>query len=165
MTQRKSKRRLEFESLESMQLLSGVGETVPHAMVLDAAAQVHRAPVEDVALNLSGTIRGTFRVAGRGTAASFSGRGPVSPVGKAQLKGNIDLGGSGGQLTLNFRKRGKVFASVTGGTAAGGYTYQITGGTRTFAGDTGTGVAFVNILSPGRTHGRFALSLQSAAPV
>lgn len=163
MIQRKSKRNPEFESLESMQLLSGAGAAVHHAMVHDRVAQVHRAPVGDVALNLSGTVQGTYRVVG-GAAARFNGRGMVSPLGKAHLKGKISLTSSGGQLTLNFGRRGKVFAAVGGGTTAGGYLYQITGGTRTFAGDSGTGVAIVSLpsLSP---RGHFALSLQGVSSV
>ena len=168
MTDRKSKRHLEFESLEAKELLSTTRMSVHHMMLRHHAAQVHRAstPVDAVALSLSGTLKGTYHVVGGGAAASFNGRGPLSPIGKAQLKGNIPLATSvGGQLTLKFGKRGKVFASITGGTPAAGYTYQITGGTKTFAGDSGSGVAVVSILSsnPAQTRGRFALSLQGSS--
>ena len=61
MTERKSKRHLEFESLEAMELLSGAGLAGARAMIHHHAAQVHRAPqqsVGDVALNLSGSLNG-----------------------------------------------------------------------------------------------------------
>lgn len=162
MTQRKSKRCLEFESLESMQLLSGAGAAVHQAMVHHQAAEVHRAPVGDVALNLSGTVRGTYRVVGE-TSAKFNGRGTVSPIGKTRLQGTLAFSGNG-QLTLNFGKRGKVFAAVTSLDPTGGSaTYQVTGGTKTFAGDGGTGVAVVNVVPLNAARGRFALSLQGGA--
>jgi hypothetical protein len=166
MTQRKSKRHLEFESLEVMELLSGAGMAVPHADTPHHVTQVHRATkgaVSDVELILSGTIQGPYHAAGGGSAVGFTGRGTVTPIGKAQLQGKIDLStpSKSGQLTLNFAKRGKVFAAIAGLGAQGVYGYQITGGTRTFAGATGIGLAVVDILSANRaqTQGRFALTL------
>jgi hypothetical protein len=170
MTCRKSKRHLEFEALEALELLSGIELAGPHTMILHHAAQVHRGTQEsvgDVALNLSGTVPGTYSVVGRGPAASFKGRGTVSPIGRTQMQGSIALGGSAasGRLTLNFGRSGKVFAAITGQTPGGGYTYQITGGTRTFAGDTGSGVAFVQILpsNPARTRGHVTVNFQGAS--
>ena len=93
----------------------------------------------------------------------------MSPIGKAQVKGNIALGvgasTGGGQFAFNFGRRGKVVAAIIGQTPGGGYVYQITGGTRSFAGDTGVGTSVVEILSSNAAHtrGRFALSLQGAS--
>ena len=166
MSQRKSKRHLEFESLEAMELLSGGGMAVPHAGVPNHVAQVHRGTkevVSDVALVLSGTLRGPYFAMGGGTAVGFTGRGTVNPIGKGQLQGRISFAtsSSSGRMTLNFARRGKVFASITGLGPQGVYGYQITGGIRSFAGATGTGLAVVDILSANRaqTQGRFALTL------
>jgi hypothetical protein len=165
MSQRKSKRHLEFESLEVMELLSGAGMAVPDAGIPHHVAQVHRATkgaVGDVELILSGTLEGPYYALGGGSTFGFTGRGTVNPIGKAQLQGKIDLStpSTSGQLTLDFGKRGKVFAAVTGPTG-GPYHYQITGGTRTFAGDTGSGSALLSYRpsNAAQTRGHFALTL------
>jgi hypothetical protein len=79
------------------------------------------------------------------------------------LQGKLDLAAltPSGRLTLNFGRRGKVFAAIAGLGAQGVYGYQITGGTRTFVGDTGVGLAVVDILSANaaQTQGRFSLTL------
>ena len=143
MTGRKPKRHLEFESLEAMELLSGAGLAGAHAMIHHHAAQVHRAPkrsVGDVALNLAGTLNGTYRSRGAGPGP-LHGSGTVSPIGKAQVKGSIALG-------VGIDRRGRVRVRLQAGEGrssppssdrrpGGGYVYQITGGTRSFAGDTG----------------------------
>jgi len=150
-----------------MELLSGAGMAVPQTGIPNHVAQVHRATNEavgDVALTLSGTIRGPYYALGAGSAVGFTGRGTVSPIGKGQVQGRIDLStpSKSGLMTLQFGKRGKVFASITGTQSQGVYLYQITGGTRTFTGDTGNGLAVVDILSANatQTRGRFSLQLQ-----
>jgi hypothetical protein len=156
-----------------MELLSGIGAGAPQAIVHRhvvqhaTAHQPAHVPAAGVALSLSGTVQGTYRAAPGNTAASFSGRGAISPAGNARLQGRIAVAASGGgALTLTFGRRGKIFAAVTGATptSTNSYqiTYQITGGTRQFAGDTGGGSAVVQILSAvgARPHGRFLLSLQ-----
>jgi hypothetical protein len=169
MSQRKSKRHLEFESLEAMELLSGAGMAVPHAGIPQHVTQVHRATkgaVSDVELVLSGTIRGPYHTAGGGTAVGFTGQGTVKPIGKAQLQGTLDLTALplSGRMTLNFGRRGKVFAAIAGlGPPApqGTYLYQITGGTRTFTGDTGSGLASLDsrAANQNQPQGRFTLTL------
>ncbi len=167
MSRRKSERSLEFESLESMELLSGVGMAAPHAIAEHRLTHPRAVPgpAPDAALSLSGTVQGTYRSAGGGTVAAFTGRGSLSPAGKAQVSGKLafSAAASDGQMTLSFGKRGKLFATIAGTTPAGAYTYDITGGTKRFAGDTGTGAAVVQILSSvgARPHGRFALILQA----
>jgi hypothetical protein len=163
------KRHLEFESLEAMELLSGAGVPALHALIHQHPAMAGRASetsVADVALNLSGTVQGTYRLVSGGKVAAFTGRGTFSPVGTAQLQGKIANGAPsvGGQLTLKFGKRGAINAAVTGGTSAGGYTYQIEGGTKAFAGDSGSGVAIVHIGLSNRNRGRFSMTLQGASP-
>lgn len=186
MTRRKSQRRPEFESLESMELLSGLGVAGPHEaaqvrvaerriemverreLIHERAtirhlAKAHRptaGPTPGIALNLSGTVQGTYRVVG-GTSAAFTGRGTLSPIGTGRLQGKVSAVGGGGQLALSFGRQGKVFADVTGQSPAGGYTYQIAGGTGHFAGDTGSGVATLESPISG-LRGHFALSLQAS---
>jgi hypothetical protein len=164
MLRRKVQRRLEFESLESKELLSGAGLISAHAMAQHHTVhELSRAPRAGETLALSGVVHGKYHVIG-GTMAAFSGRGTLIHVGTTQLRGTIEpAAAGGGQLTLSFGRRGKVFADVTSATPVGASTYQIayqiTGGTRSFAGDTGGGVATVEF--PGlQPRGHFTLSLQ-----
>jgi hypothetical protein len=164
MIRRKSQRSLEFESLESMELLSGAGLISAHAMAHHhTAQQASRTPMASETLALSGVVHGRYHDIGR-TRAAFSGRGTLIQVGTTRLRGTIESALSGGgQLTLSFGRRGKLFAAMTSATPAGAHTfqiaYQITGGTGSFAGDTGGGVATVQL--PGlRPRGHFTLSLQ-----
>jgi len=170
MTRRNHRKTLEFESLESMELLSVAGMARPHAMVPhlgETHARVHRirkGPVPGVALTLSGSGQGTYRMVGGGSAAIFTGRGTFSEVGGARLQGRIALNASGnsGEMTLNLGRRGKLFVSVLGPTTSGGgITYRITGGTRAFAGDTGGGAGVVTFAPSGIARGHFALTLQA----
>ena len=171
MTCRKSKRHLEFESLETMELLSGAGTALSHAMAHHLMPQAHRGTRPSVgggALDLSATVQGNYHVAGK-SAVNFTGRGPINTLGNAHLQGKIGYGAAAGsgKFTLNFGKRGKVSAIITGQTDTNTYNYQIIGGTRTFAGDSGSGVAVVNILSAsgGQSRGRFALTFENASSV
>jgi hypothetical protein len=158
-----------------MQLLSGIGVAASHSMVHHHQAQhpgshgAAEGPAAGVALSLSGAVQGTYRTSGGGTRAVFAGRGAVSPFGNARLQGTITLSSSasGGRLTLSFGKSGKFFAAVSGSTPSGTYTYNVTGGTRQFAGDTGSGSAIVQILTTvgARPHGRFLLSFQPAPSI
>lgn len=174
MTRRNSRKPLEFESLESMELLSVAGMAIPHAMVphhVATHAQVHRVrkgPVPGVTLTLSGSGQGTYRMVGGGSAAIFTGRGNFTQVGNARLQGRIALNASGnsGQLTLNLGNRGKVFVSVFGPTSSGGgLFYQISGGTKSFAGDSGSGMGVVTFAPAGITRGHFSLTLQSGTGI
>jgi hypothetical protein len=168
MNDRKTRKRHPgFESLEAMELLSGAGFAASDTLIRPHPAMTHRAsdpPVADVALNLSGTLQGTYRVVGGGKVATFTGRGGVSPVGAAQLRGRIafSAASAGGQFTLKFGRRGAINAAVTGTPTQGKYTYQIEGGTRTFAGDSGSGTAIVSIVSSNGagTRGLFMMNLQ-----
>jgi hypothetical protein len=164
MIRRKFQRRLEFESLESMQLLSGAGLISGHALARHHTTHPpSQPPMAGESLALSGVVHGTYHVIG-GTRAAFSGRGTLIHVGTTRLRGTLEPGSSGGgQLTLSFGRRGKLFAVVTSATPAGAHSYQlayqITGGTRSFAGDTGGGLATVQV--PGlQLRGHFTLSLQ-----
>ena len=169
MSSRKRKRHPEVESLEAMELLSGAAAAVSHDVASHQTAMVRSSHqmVGDVAVNLSGSIVGTYRVVHGGPDATFTGKGSLAPVGKAQAQGKIAYGtsGGGGELTLKLGRRGTIIASVVGETAAGTYRYQIDGGTKTFAGDSGSGLAVVDILSSNRakTAGKFAMTLAGAS--
>jgi hypothetical protein len=170
MNRRSAKRSPEFESLEVKELPSGAGIAVSPTLIHPHPAMAHRTPeasVSDVALNLSGTVAGTYRIVAGGNTASFTGRGTISPIGGGRLKGRIEFARPpvGGQFTIKFGGRGTVQAVVTGTTALGGYIYQIEGGTRTFKGDTGSGVAIVYV-SPSNsagTRGLFEMSLSGTS--
>jgi hypothetical protein len=117
-------------------------------------------------VNLSGTASGTYRAGGAGSF-NFSGKGTVSPLGRATVKGSLLM--PTGQMTIATR-HGKVFAnlSTTGLSTTvlnTSVSYTITGGTGQFAGASGTGAGFLSI-SPahgkGAAHGRFVISLQAA---
>lgn len=116
------KLRPQFESLESMALLSGMGTAV-HAHVMAQNPPVIPAP-------LTGTINGTY-VARRQSGparvdVSFYGAGRVAPIGGAALNGLVhltdplgslvtDLGGN----TLRLRgRRGNLTLQVTTATGA-----------------------------------------------
>jgi hypothetical protein len=93
----------------------------------------------------------------------FTGRGNFSGIGNARLQGRIALNASGdsGQMSLNLGRRGKLFVNVLGPMSSGGdITYQITGGTKTFAGDTGSGTGAVIFEQVSITRGLFSLTLQ-----
>jgi hypothetical protein len=148
MVHRKHKRQLHFEALESMELLSGVGMALDHPASPQHAsplAQVHRitnGSRTEATLNLSGTVQGTYRLVRHGSAAAFKGQGNLSPVGNVRLQGTVSLtSANSGKFVLNLGRRGKINVSVLGVASQGAYTYQITGGTRTFRGDTGGGLA------------------------
>jgi len=99
---------------------------------------------------------------GGGSAAVFTGRGNFSGVGNARLQGRIALNASdSAQMTLNFGRRGKLFVSALGPMPSGGsITYQITGGTKSFAGDTGSGAGVVTFKPSSIARGHFLLTLQ-----
>ena len=108
-------RPLMFESLESIDLLSGAGTALPHAGMLEHA--VHQAEVRpgpsvstpDVALDLSGALDGTYRLVGGTTEATFTGHGDVGPIGKTKVHGKFDLATSldVGELVLSAGNAGR----------------------------------------------------------
>lgn len=119
----------------------------------------------DAAVALSGVEKGTYRVPGGGATAIFSGKGKVRPLGTATVSGTLDLAveSTTGQLTISDGSHGKLYASVKVLGSGPDYTYQITGGTKSFAGDTGSGVVTTELVPTGQgatPHGRFVLEFQ-----
>ncbi len=158
MTRRKHQRRPEIEALESLELLSGI-TTVGHQ---ETTAMIVRGPRPSAVTVLSGTAKGKYHVTGGGTISVFSGTGKVSPLGAAKVHGTLNLAGfnTTGQFTLSSKKLGEIFATVKPMGLSTDYTYQITGGTKSFAGASGSGVTTTTIIPSGgatATHGRFIL--------
>jgi hypothetical protein len=157
--------RPELESLESMVLLSGVAGAAERPAYA-AAAMVATRPVSNAVVSLSGSASGTYR-AGRalGSPYSFSGKGNISPLGRASVKGSLQLAAQTGQMTVATR-HGKIFANLsTPGGVGPPVNYTITGGTGQFAGASGTGTGVLST-SPshgrGPAHGGFLILFQAA---
>jgi hypothetical protein len=162
----KFQRYLEFESMESMELMSGVGIAAPHELVqqgLLVHPMAHRGQVSTtgVSLSLSGTLRGTYRAVNGGTQAKFNGKGQLASLGNAQVNGTVSLVAPYTQrnLKLSLGKRGQIFITLTGVTPTGEFKYEVTGGTKSFAHDTGNGVIAVLISETSATRGQFSMTL------
>jgi hypothetical protein len=152
--------RPEFDSLESMVLLSGLAAVGHRA---HGAAMVRIEPALDVAVGLSGTARGTYH-SGKalGSPVSFSGKGPVTPLGHATVKGSLqlDVQMPTGQITLTARHT-RIFANLSTAGLGQPFFYTITGGTGQFAGVSGSGVASVSTVpahGKGPAHGHFTIT-------
>jgi hypothetical protein len=158
MIRKKFGRRPELESLEAMVLLSGTS-VVRHSVGAALVAPVAKTSGPIV---LSGTARGTFQ-SGRGAVAatSFSAKGPISPLGKATLRGTLQLQTANptGSVTLTVKKHGQLFASLTTKGLGSPVFYTITGGTGTFAGDSGSGEAILT--TSGSSHGKVTITFES----
>jgi hypothetical protein len=121
------RRRPEFEALESLRLLSGI-----------AAAGSATAPG---ALQLSGSLRGITATKGSPT---FNVSGALSPIGHVTAAGHGSIASvtsANGSYSL-LTRLGRVFvgtdvASIGKRSFAGEYTIQ--GGTKSYAGATGSG--------------------------
>ncbi len=124
------RRHPEVEALESMMLLS--------------------------TLALTGSDHGTYTVKATGTTTK--GSGSVSPLGHVTTSGK-SIGGGAGEVTLTS-KMGKVFLTdhlKLSGIGSFSGTFTINGGTKAFAGDTGSGkVQSTFIGSP--THGKYTIT-------
>jgi hypothetical protein len=155
-----SRRRPEFEALESMLLLSGASATDHHPA---AAAAVGR---PSLALgSLFGTASGTYSF-GRaaGAPVTFSGKGNVSPLGRATVRGSLQLAvaSPSGRMIISAR-HGKVFADLSTAGLGAPVFYTITGGTGRWAGAAGLGEAIVNTVpshGKGPAHGRLTITLE-----
>jgi hypothetical protein len=131
-------RRPEVEALETMTLLSGMaGEALP------AVAALKATPVVPHPLVLAGSIHGTFKL--KGGEVTINASGSFGSFGKVTFTGSLALAtatSENGTLTATSTKLGKLFVTLhetLSGTSASG-TYTITGGTKAFAGETGSGV-------------------------
>jgi len=124
------RRRPEVEALESMMLLS--------------------------TLVLSGSDHGTYQI--KGTEETTKGSGSVSPLGHVTTAGK-SIGVGAGAVTLTS-KTGKLFLTdhlTLSGIGSFSGTFTITGGTKAFAGDTGSG-KLQSAFSGSATHGKYTLT-------
>ncbi len=155
--------RPEFESMESMILLSTVSITgrSGDAEVAEFEAKRH-------SILLSGTVNGTYSLRGApGPVKTVSAKGSIAPLGKVTLKGSIQLTGPnlGGSVKIST-KQGKVFAKLSASGIGGPLYYQITRGTGKLAGVSGTGEAVITIVprKGGRPdHGTLTITFTTAA--
>jgi hypothetical protein len=119
------RRRAAVELLESRWLLSGAGGgTVANP------------------LTLSGTVHGTYHV--HGGVSTTQATGSISPLGHVSDKGSSTL--TSGSETISA-KQGKLFISLDVKQILGGFsgTYKLTGGTKSLAGETGSGHVQVSV--------------------
>jgi len=142
------RRRPEVEGLEAMTLLSGMTGVVPQAV--EALA---KAPALPNPLDLIGTLSGTLTKKGHGETIKAAGN--LSPIGKVSFSGptkGFNISGGLTNLTIPD-KTAKLFMSLRLTPAAMSLsgTYTITGGTKTLAGEMGSGnvtVVVTSVVSP-----------------
>jgi hypothetical protein len=142
------RRRPEVEGLEAMTLLSGM-----MGVASQAVEALAKTPALPNPLDLTGTLSGTVTEKGHGETIKAAGH--LSPIGKVSFSGPATgFSSSGGLTNLAIPgKAGKLFVSLNltpAGTSLSG-TYTITGGTKTLAGETGSGkvtVAITSLVSP-----------------
>jgi hypothetical protein len=156
---KRRKRALEFDTLESMTLLSGVTAWV-HGSVAPVSAMVSAATVQAKALPVAvnGFSRGVASFQNRpdvGTTYSLGTFGPFSGLGRAVVSGTLHTvgfiaqGQATGTLTL-YAHRGSLTLTLTGPTQPGfsplpsSFLFSITGSTGRLAGATGNGTVDVS---------------------
>lgn len=155
----RTRARPQLEALESMTLLSGVAAAAVHRPHAEVAAVNNGPTTPGTTITLSGTERGLYFARQQnpdtGKQYSFTAVGRVSPLGLTFSTGSFHTPGFilngmvDGSLTLRA-PRGLVNVMLSGpaqGPSAGVFdlTYTITGGTRNFANDKGTGPVEVTV--------------------
>ena len=137
------------ESLESMMLLSTVvAELHPHAL---PAAHVVTAEATTT-VDLQGTLKGSGTISK--TTATVSGSGNLGKVGTTTFKTKINLASPPSNVVLSTKK-GNLYlqasSALVGSGSSGSTTYEITGGTKSYAHATGAGtVAATYTLAKGK---------------
>jgi hypothetical protein len=154
------RRRPEFESLESLTLLSGFA-TATHSV----AAEVAERATNLGPIVLAGTARGTYRSgATAGSPVTFSATGNISPLGRSTIKGSFQVTvlNPTGTVVISAGRRGAVTADLGGTASSNVVRYTITGGSGRFAGATGSGTATITFSSPdAQGRGRYSTTFQS----
>jgi len=165
MIRKRFRRRPEFESLESMVLLSG-GFAPEHGL----AALVVTGPKVKTPIALTGSAIGNYRFGhGLGTPINFGAIGLIKPLGGLTLKGSMlfEIQNPTGQVTIST-SHGKVFATLSATSPGSVFSYTITGGTGKWANASGTGDAFVFTVPAGgvgSTHGRISINFVNLTDV
>ncbi len=127
-----------------MTLLSGMALAAHPAVVASAAKTSLPNPLE-----LSGSVHGTFKLKGV-SGGSVNASGNLRPIGKVTVAGKVAiLSANTGTETLTIStSKGKVLLStvvMATGTSSFTGTYTINGGTKAFAGETGSGTIVVSL--------------------
>jgi hypothetical protein len=154
--------RPEVESLETMCMLSGLS-MLEHP---GGTAMVARETQASNPIDLSGTLKGTYKSgAGTGAPISFKAKGALSPLGKVTLKGSVrfNVGLGTGTMTLKSvgKKHGTITASLISDGIGNPVSYDITGSTGIYAGDTGGEQAtFSTVAAKGKgpSHGKVTIT-------
>ena len=158
---KRRKRALEFETLESVTLQSGLSAWVPQSASTEAKlAPAATGPVnaKAVAVSVNGVARGAASFQRQnadvgllyslGTNGSFKGLGRAVVSGMLQTVGSVAQGQATGTLTLNAHK-GSLALRLTGPTQSGfaslpsTFLYSVTAGAGRLAGATGNGTVEV----------------------
>jgi hypothetical protein len=167
MIRKKYSRRPSVESLESMVLLSGFPAATHHA----APALLTRLPAASTVTSVSGTLEGTFTSAAGDGPYHLTGKGLISPLGHATVKGSESVSGPNfqmtGTLTLTTSKGNIVVHTVVHttelGRLPGPVSMTITNGTKHFKGIGGSGSGSLDLMirNPGsvKPSGKFTLTV------
>jgi hypothetical protein len=141
---KRTRRRPEVETLESMTLLSGITVAAEHPV-----AALAKTPSFPNPLILNGTLHGTLTA--KGSSELLKASGNLKPIGKVSFSGSEPASTTGvlpSTLVVPV-KTAKLFMSLnlktTGTTATG--TYNVTGGTKFLANERGSGNLTVTLLS------------------
>jgi hypothetical protein len=163
MVRKTCRRQPEFETMETLVLLSGASIVGQHGV----AALVARGPHVTGPIVLMGTVNGTYK-------ADEGLKGPirfdvkdatVHPLGKASVKGSVQVGALGFTGSSILRSlHGAVFTNLSTSGPGSLLIYTITGGSGKFAGATGHGVASFTT-TPSRSGpdlGKFTLTFMNS---
>jgi len=162
MFRRSFRRRLEFESLESMLMLSGIAGAGHHA----AAVLLAKEAQSTTTILLQGTVKGTYHYAtALGGVSLFTAKGSLTPVGSVTLNGSINytLATPGGTMTIST-KHGKIKADLGTERLSNRVSYNITGGTGKYVGASGSGEAvFTAVPTKGKgpAHGKLTITFEA----
>ena len=159
------KRRLQFEVMESREVLSAslAGASLASPVLVSLPSipipPPHEPPVQLVVLQ--GLLSGSYSAhtfPDVGTTYDLSGKGQVRPFGPMDVTGTlhslgfIQQGHAGGTLTLSD-SQGTLTLQLTGPLQRGfsplpnQFAFEITGGTGAFANATGGGTAFLQLVA------------------
>jgi hypothetical protein len=148
--------------MESLTLLSSVVGGAHDAVAALVARPGPRvtAPLPNP-LHLSGSTKGNYQLNGGSGTARINGSGSLGSIGRVTISGVVSIDGAsgeGGRLTVSSQ-RGKLILAVTSQSTLGDQnlsaTYRIVGGTRSLAGETGSGTLLATLRATSASRGSF----------